>query len=451
MVGLIAGLVFFARLMDYIGQFGTLPWLALAAFQGAFVGLYGYLAALMWRCPCPWVRVPALGACWTAAELVRGHLGALQFTFGALGYSQYGYPPVLQLTALIGSYGLGFAIALFTTALVEAVPRFDDQGRPPTGGPLIVLVCLLIAGFVWGTFRARALQKRPSAEGLEVVAVQGDVELQPTTDEFLRRTAELYTHLTLSSARGADLVVWPETAIPARLNEYPELYRKLQRLSRRLNCTLLAGAAEAGPRGETYNTLWAFDGTGRLVSLYRKRRLVIFGEYLPWRENLKFLMNAYPIREFDYSPGSEDVLVPVGRVPAAPMICFESIFPDISRRLVRRGAQLLVVATSDVWVGDSRAELWQHAQASVLRAVETGRWLIRAGGTGVTCIIDPSGRIVAEVPIFENGAVRARVWAQTEFTFYVIVGDWPLAWVTGLLLLAGLADIHSVDREQRRL
>ncbi len=448
--GLIAGTVFFGLLMGYIGQFGVLPWLALAVFQGLFVALYGYLAALMWRCPCAWIRVPALAACWTAAELLRGHVGALQFTFGALGYAQHAYLPVLQLASLAGHYGIGFAIALASAAAVEGAPRVRRHRRAPTGGPLVVTAALLAAVLIWGGLRARSLQRPPAGRGLDVVAVQADVSQETNAEDFLQETTDLYAGLSRTRGVGAELIVWPETAIPTRLNRSPELYAEVRSVAQDLGCRLLAGAAEAGRGGETYNTLWAFDSRGNLTALYRKQRLVMFGEYLPWREHLRFLADAYPIRSFDYSPGDEDVLIQLDGARLSPMICFESIFPDISRRLVRRGAEILVVSTSDAWVGRSPAELRQHSQASVLRAVETGRWLIRAGGTGVTCIVDPTGRVVASAPLFRAAAVRARVWPQTRQTAYTTLGDWPLTLVTCLLLLGGAADIHAGDRRRAR-
>jgi apolipoprotein N-acyltransferase len=447
--GLIAGTLFFACLLAYIAQYGALPWLALAVFEGLFLALFGYMGAQMWRCPCAWIRVPALAASWSGAEILRGHLGALQFTFGDLGYSQHALVPPLQLASLFGHYGLGFVIALFAAALVEGVPRTDRSARPATGGPLVIVVGVLILALTWGAVRAHALARRHAGRGLEVLAVQGDITLDADPADVVQQSADLYTEFCLTDGVGADLIVWPETAIPARLNEFPDIYAQVRSIPQRLGCTLLAGAAEAGKSGETYNTLWAFDRRGNLISLYRKQHLVIFGEYLPWREHLKFLMNSYPLRPFDYSPGSEDVLVPVDHALLSPMICFESIFPGISRRLVAKGAQILVVSTSDVWVGRAPAELWQHSQCSVLRAVETGRWLVRAGGTGVTCVIDPAGRVVACAPTFEEAAIRARVWPETRWTPYEVVGDWPLVLVTCLLLLAGLADTHAADRERR--
>ncbi|MGQ9732007.1 MAG: apolipoprotein N-acyltransferase [Candidatus Zipacnadales bacterium] len=444
-VGWIAGTVFFACLMHYIRQFGLLPWFALAIFQGSFLALFGYIAAMMWRIPCAWLRVPALAAAWTAAELLRGHCGALQFTFGSLGYSQHRTLCMLQPASLIGHYGLGHAIALFSAAVVEAIPRLQRDLRPATGGPLVVYGVLLLITVLWGLIRINRLTADNSGTVLNVLAVQGDISAPKASAALVNEATQVYIQHTLNEGQSAQVVVWPETAIPARLNLYPSAYDWIQSVPKRLGCTLLLGAAESSPSGRTYNTLWAFNKRGELTALYRKRRLVIFGEYLPWRDKLGFLMNRYPIRAFDYSPGMEDVLIPLDGVTAAPMICFESIFPDIARRLIRQGAEILIVITSDTWAGDAKDELHQHAQCSVLRAVETGRWLVRAAGTGVTFIVDPAGRVVSAAPIFELSTAQATVRARMNWTPYVVWGDWPLTLVVCLLLLGGLADIYAAQ------
>jgi apolipoprotein N-acyltransferase len=441
--GLLPGTLFFAILLHYIGQFGLLPWLALSVFQGLFVALFGLLASVMWRCPCPWLRVAALGASWTGCELLRGHFGALQFTFGDLGYTQHRAVWILQLASLIGHYGLGLAIAAFSAAVVEATPRLGRGLRPATGGPAVIGAGLLLAALIWGAVRIPLLRAAPTSPPLGALAVQGNIEVQPLGTSLTRDAATLYARRSLREGKDADLIVWPETSIPAHLNLVPDAYASVRSVPRRLNCHLMAGANEAGPAGQTYNSLWVFGPDGNLIGRYRKQDLVIFGEYVPWRDRLKFL-NAYPIRSFDYSPGRGDLLVSVKGVRVAPMICFESIFPAFARRLVGKGAELLVVITSDAWVGRAPAELAQHAQCSVLRAVETGRWLVRAAGTGITCIIDPSGRVVTAAPIFQEASVRAPVWPERRVTMHQAAGDIPLVLVTCLLLLAGLADLNRL-------
>jgi apolipoprotein N-acyltransferase len=445
--GLLGGTLLFGVVLAYIGRFGILPWLALAIFQGLSVAVSAYLAAMMWRCPNPWLRVPALAACWTVGELLRGHCGGLAFTFGHLGYSQHQAAWVLQLASLVGHYGLGLALALLSAAVVEAAPPLRRPGARATGGPLVVTTALLLVAVTWGAIRVHLLHRRPGYAGLRVAAVQGAV--RNGTPDVVLHSADVYERLTDSRARGADLVVWPETAVPGRLNDYPAVYQRVRQLAARHRARLIVGAAERGPGDRTYNTLWAFDRAGDLRALYRKQRLVLFGEYLPWRSHLRRLVAAYPIRRFDYSPGVQDVLIRAEEAEVAPMICFESIFPDVARRLTRHGAQVLLVSTSDAWVGEAPAELYQHSQCSVLRAVETGRWLVRAGGTGVTCIVDPTGRVVSSAPPFVEAVVRGTVWPRRALTPYSVWGDLPLAWVVGLLLIAGLTDIYAEDRARR--
>lgn len=198
LAGLLSGTLFFALLLRYIGQFGLLPWLALATFQGLFVALFGFLASLMWRCPCPWVRVAAVGASWTAGELLRGHFGALQFTFGGLGYSQHRALWVLQLASLVGHYGLGSIVAFLGAAAVEAAPRFGRSRHPSTGAPAVILGCVLFLGVLWGALRIPLLHLKPTPPSLSVLAVQGNVEVEPAQGtELISSAAGTYIRWSL--------------------------------------------------------------------------------------------------------------------------------------------------------------------------------------------------------------------------------------------------------------
>jgi len=447
--GLLAGTVFFALSFLYIRQFGLFPWLALAVFQGLFVAVFGFLASLMWRCRQPWLRVSGVAGAWAAGELLRGYCGALGFTFCDLAYSQYRAVAIMQVASLVGHYGLGFIMALSGAALVEAVPRPSRRGRAPTGAPLIIVGLGLVVAVAWGQRRAVRIDADVQPPAIGVVAVQASGGPEPPTEQaYVQEVTRRYIARSMADGRGADLIVWPETAVPARINESAALADWVRSVPVRLRCALLAGAAEAAPGDVTYNTLWGYGPKGESIGRYRKQQLVIFGEYVPWRDTLRFL-KRYPIRDFDYSPGQEDVLIPVKGFGVAPMICFESIFPDISRRLVREGATVLVVATSDSWVGAAPAELWQHAQASPFRAVENGRWLIRAASTGVTCLISPNGRLAKEAPINAVASVRGFVWPRSGMALYTMVGDWPLVALVSLLLLAGVRDLRPFGRTRR--
>jgi apolipoprotein N-acyltransferase len=450
--GLISGSLFFALCFPYIRQFGLSPWLALAVFQGLFVAVAAFLAGVMWRAPRPWLRVAGVAAAWSAGELLRGYCGALQFTFCDLGYSQYRALAAMQIASLAGHYGLGFVVALIGAAVVEATPRLTRREPAPTGAPLVVIGLALIVLLVWGRARAARLEAGTAGPTLDVMAVQASAGAEPANGQrYIQEVTQRYIVRSMTDGRGADLIVWPETAVPARINETPALMEWVRTVPQRLGCTLLAGAAEAGPGGRTYNTLWGLGPHGESLGKYRKQQLVIFGEYVPWRDKLKFL-ERYPIRDFDYSPGVTDVLFPVKGFRVAPMICFESIFPEISRRLARKGADVLVVATSDSWVEDSPAaptEFSQHAQCSPFRAVETGRWLIRAACTGVTCLIAPSGRIVREVPVDQVASARCAIRAPHGNTCYTKAGDWPLVGLIVVVLLAGLAAQGAFSTSRR--
>lgn len=440
--GLIAGLVYFGILLKYIAMFGAVPWLALVVYQAGFFAIFGFLGAVMWKCPLAWVRVPALGAAWTVNELLRGNAGALAFTFGHLGYSQHKILWTLQLASLVGHYGLGLAMAMFQAAVVEAMPRIEPGSRPATGGPFVVLSALLLVAITWGAIRV-GTHGHVDERRLDVVAVQGNIPGDMSGLDPITHCPDVYIARSLTDARGADLVVWPETAIPYHLINYPEQLRRVRDLTRTLDAHALIGTFETSADGGIYNAAWVLDPEGEIVAKYYKRRLVIFGEYIPYRDRLGKFLSHWPIRHYDFTPGTRDLVVPVRSVRLAPMICFESVFPEISRRLVSQGAEVLVMITSDAWVEDNPGEIRQHSQCSTLRAVETGRWLIRAAGTGVTAVIAPTGELVSEAPLLQEASVRATISGDTRLTLYQATGLWPLVLVVCLLSLGGLADLFS--------
>lgn len=453
-LGLLTGLVFFGALHRYLLMYGLLPTFGVALLEALPVALFGALAVRPATERRAVRQVAGLAGAWVLAEWLRENLGGLSLTFGQLGYSQQPSLPLLQTASLGGALGLSFLIVLLNAALAAALFPAHRRGRGRWAA--LVLVSLIIGGFwLWGK---RVLQQPlPLGPALTVGIVQPNVPLHtPVTPEDQEECLKQYPRYTdllmapygppeASRPGRPQLVVWPETALPVALNLDPVAEEVARLTARRHRVWLLLGALEVRERREdsppttpaaagTYNNAWLFDPQGTLRGTYSKMDLVPFGEYVPFRERLPFL-KRYPIREFDFSPGRERNLLELEGRRCGALICFEAIFPEPSRELVERGAEFLVFLTSDAWAGPSQ-EVLIHSQTAPLRAVETGRWVIRAAATGESGVLSPRGEWVDSVRPWHSGVAQAPIALLGGKTPYGRWGDWPLiAACLGLVVL----------------
>ena len=357
----------------------------------------------------PALQMLGAAALWCGLEWLRG-LGAFGFTWGWLGYSQAPVLWLLPMARAAGTLGLSFAIVLANAALAELVmpssPR-HLRGRPLLGLAATAAVILLLRA--WGM-----AAPAPRGPTLTAAVVQGsahgpllgeDVNT-PLTREEQEAAISRYAALTAEAARKRPaLIVWPESAIPDAPEEEPWLAARLARIAEEADTWLLAGGAYVDEEGRSFNSAYLYSPSGHVTARYDKVHLVPFGEYVPGRSWLP-LLRRYPIRDFDFAAGSVPRMLQAGTVTIGPMICFESIFPSISWDLCERGAQVVVVITNDAWFGRTAAAE-QHRQIAVLRAVETGRWVLRGASTGISAIIAPDGRIVAEAGLYEREVLSA--------------------------------------------
>lgn len=434
---LVTGLLFFGPLLYYVGQFGLVPWLALALFESLFFVLVALLAGLLvrrvafaWR---PW----ALAAAFTLVMYLRGHIGALSLPLGEPGYALHSARAVIHLAALFGVHGLTFLIALVNASLAAFLAAGSADVRALARSSYLVaavLTLVVAGGLVRGHMLRRGLDE-PGARRVRAAAVQA-ARFAPRRvgAAFVRSTVDAYSRLSLLT--GAEFIVWPETAMLAAPSHYPDVEATVKRTARRCQAWLLFGNAPLGADGRSRNAATLLDPEGEERGRYDKVHLVLFGEYVPYRETFPFL-ERFPVRDFDYAPGEGLVLMETDGLRFGPLICFESLLPEMSREVVRRGSEILVIVTSDAWAGRS-AELEQHAACSVLRAVETGRYLVRAATTGITCIIGPDGQILSSVPAYKPGSAVADIIPRRELTLYTRLGDWPLVGVCLALLVVPL-------------
>jgi apolipoprotein N-acyltransferase len=259
--------------------------------------------------------------------------------------------------------------------------------------------------------------------------------------------ANVRRHLELTeeaASRGARLVVWPESAVPFLFDEEPVLAELLRETVRREGVFLFFGNddREAAPGGgeRIYVGAKLLDPQGDVAYRYRKMHLVPFGEYVPLKTLFTFggRFAAKLVQEVsDFTPGKDPATGEVDGHRIGGYICYEAIFPSLVRRFTVGGAELLVNVTNDAWYGTTSAP-YQHLAMAAFRAVENGRYMVRAANTGITAVVDPRGRVLEKTRLFDRGVLVREVPFVAETTFYARHGD-VFAWACAAAALAIVA------------
>jgi apolipoprotein N-acyltransferase len=439
--GLLAGFLHFALLLYWIvivlERYGNLPWffsypalallsLYMALYIGGFVTLAGAvlqrwgMAAALWLLPFVWV-----GLDWIRSVLFSG------FPWMDLGYGLWQAPLFIQTADLLGHYFITFLLVLCGCLCFFLLHKGN---RAPWSTPAlhaggVVLLCGAVV--LYGYFRPLQLKEEIAATNDRAVigVVQGNIDQsRKWVAEEQRRTIFKYlgqTDMLLRRENRPQLVVWPETALPFFPMRNP-LIGEVRRFAKEKNVTLLVGSPwfeEIGtpqPDVRFFNSAFLVTPTGELTNSYFKSHLVPFGEYVPLRQLLPFLA---PLVEAvgDFTAGTVTEPLSSGTIKAGVLICFESIFPDIARKWVNAGANVLVNLTNDAWYGRSSAPS-QSMAMTVFRAVETRRSLVRAANTGISGLIDPLGRIRYSSDIFIPWAESSEVDLLETVSFYCRYG-----------------------------
>lgn len=402
--------------------FAALVWLVYGGIPfGVLLGAFAWCA--------PRVPVPARAALaawmWTGMEMLRTHL----FTgmpWELLGHTQFRQLWLVQIADLGGVYAVSFVMTLASVAVAELgvdlaakrVAGWRDAVRRLAPAAILVAVTVAYGAYARGRYADEG--RRPT---IAVAAVQGNVaNAYRWQRQYFERTLAVYAGLTQRTRAAApDLVVWPENAVDFYLEREPMLRMELARVAAMIPAGLLVGSPRLATPGEARNSVQLLGPDGAIRDVYDKQHLVPFAEYNPLRRA------AFDPRDPVYAPGgaAEPLVTAVGRLGTT--ICYEVLFPDLVRDLVRRGAQVLVNVSNDSWLdAGNGAALEQHFSMTVFRAIETRRDLVRAAGSGASGFVDPFGRVVATVPRNTAGTVVGRVRLRDELTPYVRWGD---AWI----------------------
>jgi len=383
-----------------------------------------FLAAALW-CVIEW----SLTLTWAGVPWSRLALG------------QASLPIMVQSASLFGSYFITFLIVAVN--FLVAYGLFLGKRFAPALGALLLACNVAVGGIL-------LLAYRDSGPLIRVAAAQGNVSsAQKWNEDGYIDALIRYTELTqLAAFRGADLVVWPESVIPYDLNEDRSMNSFLGKLASTEEIHLLVGSFEKREESN-HNAIFAFGPDGvRNPTAYAKRHLVPFGEFLPMEAFIKAMipplaeLNAFA-EALDPGEGSNIIHTELGDIGG--IICFDSIYEELARQSVADGAQLLVVSTNDSWFSDSAA-LSMHNRQSVLRAVENGRYVVRAANTGISSIISPNGEILASIGALEDGVIVEDIHMRDSMTLYTRMGN-LVVWLSIGLYLA----VVSFDITQKLL
>ncbi len=475
-IGYVAGLAHYLAslywlLLIPVKFYPILGWVSLSAYLALYPAtwvwlLAGKLGTGSWGRRTAWTLAGA--ALWVALEMVVGRLLS-GFPWNYIGTSQYRMLPLIQIASVTGVYGLSFLVVWFSLAIYSAVIAILRQPtvRYAWLGEIILPLAVVLTLFTFGLGRLR--EQAPARPTLRVTSIQPSIPQTMIWDE--KENDNRFHQLLSLSAQAltnkTDLLLWPEAAVPKMIRYDEATFRGITGLAKSNNIWLIIGCDDAEPRRDSanaddadyFNSSFLITPDGVLDSVYHKRHLVMFGEYIPLIRWLPFVKWFTPITggftsgdklvPFEMERWSPDRLETNGatanihradqeigapiRVKTATLICFEDVFPHFVRECVDDDTDFLVNLTNDGWFGEG-AEQWQHAASAVFRCVENGIPLVRCCNNGLTCWIDSQGRL-RDVFRDKGGSVYGAGVMTVELpvlgldekrtpTFYNKHGDW---------------------------
>jgi len=442
LLGFLTGLVFFYGAIYWLNCIAVMATIALVLYLALYFAAFAVFAAAILKKNLPiFFKCIFISSWWVCLEFIRSNF-LTGFGWSLLGYSQAGFLPSIQIADITGVWGVSFIVIFFNVVVYEFF--FSPSLRAPRSGAkqsprllenrlLNFLFCsfLIIFVFFYGFYKLNLKLVTYDLQPLKISLIQGNIPQPLKWDEsYKNEIIKKYFDLTMAAAQDKpDIIIWPETAYPADLALEPVLAKELFNLAKTVNADLLIGANRYESRN-IYNSAILIGPDGVIKAHYDKLHLVPFGEFVPKMPKIIFKLLPEKINMVgDFSPGEIYTIFESTRaqehkpqIKFSVLICFEDVFPDMARRFVRNGARLLVNITNDGWYGLSSAP-FQHAQASVFRAVENRVPVVRSTNTGYSVFIDERGRIRDEIAPFTAGYKTRDIFVGGEhcsplYTFY---------------------------------
>jgi len=405
-IGYLFGLVFLFSSIYWLSCVTILGFVVLVCVLSIFFAFFGFLYSklLEKENAFSFLNIVFIPSLWVILEFIRNYF-LTGFPWNILSYTQYKFIYVIQMADTIGCFGISFLIVMVNYAFFSLL-----KNNPHKKQYLALAVWFFAIACVYGYLKLDRSSLFVKDTEINIAVIQGNVKQDVKWDpHYSEEIFEKYKKLSVASINeNPDLIIWPETAIPYLLNEQI-VTDEITNIVGESKKYLLAGVVRED-NNKYYNSAVLFSDKAEITGIYDKVHLVPFGEYIPFESTIQWFRNKIDKPIGDFSFGKKPILLtlPISKnleigepsyvkrqtrfYKFGVLICYEDIFPQISRKLKQNGADFLVNITNDAWFGKTAA-LYQHMQASVFRAVENRVYVIRAANTGVSCIISNNGYI----------------------------------------------------------
>jgi len=378
-----AGFIFYLGGLYWLYHVTVIGMIIACLYLAVYFGIFGIAISRFGILSAPVV--------WVILEYIQANVSVMGFGWLSLGYSQYKNLPLVQIADFSGVYGVSFMIMMVNVAIYRIFKKSFRE--------IIIAVLVLIAVFGYGMMR---INEGGYGNDVKISVIQGNIAQELKWDPQAQdMIIEKYTALTkMAALESVDLIVWPETSFPGFFETDKDMTEKVLTLAKEVKTSLLIGVNTE--KDERYFNSAAFiSPEGSMIDKYDKIHLVPFGEYVPFSNKFPALHKLVLGELGEFTPGNKFTIftlhpLPSAQVSFAALVCFEDIFPEISRKFVNSGAKFLVVITNDAWYGRSGAA-YQHAACSVFRAIENRVPVVRCANTGYSCFIDSKGKIYDSV------------------------------------------------------
>ena len=463
-VGLVFGLAFFFPLVAWVINLAWFAWVALAIASALIFAVFAVAQRLLLNLR--WWPL-AVAGWWVAAEAFRDRWPWGGFPWGRLAMSQAGVP-TQGWAAIAGPPALTFVVALVGACLGWTLLTAFADGRGAPRRRRLRMPALALVGSVALALLPAALTLDPvpaNGKTTVVAAIQGNVprarslaaelnnvEMKITLNH-VTATDKLAAKVAAGQAAKPDLVIWPENSTDIDPLRYPPIYEEISSAAAAIGRPILVGAVLQNPQLNA-GVLW-LPGKGP-TTIYAKRRLVPFGEYVPFRSLISKFTSLTQLQPTDFVPGRKTVVFNVGQIKLGDIICYEVGFDDLVRSEVAAGANLLSMQSNDATFereGPTTAESSQQLAMAQIRAVEFDRTVVVASTTGYSAIVAPNGQLISRSAMWTQAELEARVPLLTYTTLSERLGAWPewaIVAATALALCLAIGQAGTARRRRTR-